>query len=77
MRRPKYKLTEEIEKNDIKFAAGTEIQVFWNDHYVPEHYKKELEDAARYNYYKVNNYYMCLIGRTWVVLAENQFREER
>lgn len=74
MRRPKYKLNEHIKTNDYEFQVGIEIQVFWNEHYVPDHLKEKLDDAKRYTKQPV---YMCLVGTHWLPLRQDQIREDR
>jgi len=78
MKRPKYKLACDIkEKDDLEFKAGTEIQVFWNDFFVPDHRKEELDEKKKIYRSDGKRLYMCIIGRHWVVLDETQIREER
>lgn len=72
MKRPKYFTTEKLADGDDEFEAFTEIQVIWNDHYVPEHHKEKLNDARNLTHLKC---YMCVVGRKWLVLTEKQFVE--
>lgn len=74
MKRPKYLTTETIKEGETEFPAFTELQVFWNDFYVPSHLMEMLETARRQNYTK-EKMYMCLIGRTWIVLKESNIVE--
>lgn len=74
MKRPKYFLNTPIKEREDEFQAWIEIQVFWNEDFVPEHLKEKLIEARKFNLHK-DTYYMCLIGKHWVVIPKGYITE--
>ena len=74
MKRPRYLTNVAIKEGEVEIPAFTEIQVFWNEFYVPEHHKEKLEEARRWDL-KKDEYVMCLVGTLWVVLGKKEIVE--
>ena len=80
MKLPEYTLKSPVsipnmQNNDVlEFPAGTLIRPFWNEGFLPEHVKEELDDVRKYTL-KRDPLIMCQIGVHWVPVVSTNIRE--
>lgn len=79
MKLPEYTLKQvlkihQMNTNDtVDFPIGTLIQPFWNEDHLPTHIKEQLKEAKKYGSHR-GKLIMCLIGRTWAAVSEENIR---
>ena len=79
MKLPEYTIKKELRvpcanSNDvIEYPPGTLIQPIWNEDFLPEHLKIELEESRKYRLTRAK-LVMCQIGKEWYPIEEENIR---
>lgn len=78
MKLPEFVLANEIkistDHGEHVFPAGTHVTPIWNNSFLPDHKKVEIDKANRYS---MIEYIFCVVGPHWVILSPDQVEEKR